>query len=634
MNIQIQIVAIVLWISSFACHSIAEDFDVGPLQAEVLQTIEQASPAVVSVGSGGSFFSGVIVSSDGHVLSAGHAVRPGGRYRIRLPDGRRLNGVGKGVNPRADCALIMITDEVDDLPFAQMGDSSELVVNQPCLSISFPGGQGTRGVPVVRFGRVVRPRQWSGMLQSSALMEPGDSGGALFDLEGRVIGIHSRIGQSMTRNYEVPIDTFKRFWNELHRESSFTQIGPPSPRLGFRGAERRDGPGVIVESIVRRSLAEKHGIEARDIIRTIYGQAVDNINDVRKALESARDDGADEIVVQLVREESDVDLNIPFNVEREAAPEVPLPNYEPQEFSEPIAMSELANLPRQFSEIESRLDDACVLVRSTSGEDEDLQIVATKIAKTNLLLSKSSVVGDAPSVKLDSEELQLEVVARDSQNDLVLLRASKEFESGIDLSPEIATPPVGSFLISPDAQSNGLISVVSTRSFRSRKQASRGFLGVVPATYQRNGGALLTEITADQAASRAGLEVGDIVTKMDDTVIKTQFDMRNFLTTVDPNATIVAKVLRDEQEITKRITLGAFPSFSSHAADRMKKSGRRDGFEMVIPHDADLRPAQCGGPLYDIEGNFIGLNIARNSRVRSYAIPASILKEFVEDHLP
>lgn len=635
MNYQVHLFAAVLVISNCLSLAVAEDFDIKPLQDDIVKTVDKVTPAVVSIGSGGSLFSGVIVSKDGHVLSAGHAVNPGARYRIRLPDGRRFNGIGKGVNPRADCALILITEKVDDLPFVQMGDSSEVVTNQPCLSISFPGGQGTRGVPVVRFGRVVRPRQWSGMLQSSALMEPGDSGGALFDMDGRVIGIHSRIGESMSRNYEVPVDVYKGFWNELNRESSFTTIGPPSPRLGFRGSERRSGPGVVVDSIVRRSLADKHGILAKDIIRSIYGQAVNSINDVRQALESARDEGADEIVVQVVREEEEVDIKVPFDVEREAAPKVELPVYEEQEFSKPTAIRELANLPRQFTEIESQLDDGCLIVESKSGEGESLRIAATKISGTKLLVSKSSVVGEYPTAEHDSEEWKLEVIARDSNNDLVLLRAPETHEVGIELAEVDTTAPgIGSFLISPDSRSNGLISVISTRSFRSRKQASRGFLGVIPTTFERNRGALLTEITKDQAASRAGLEVGDVVTKMDSTVIKTQFDMRNFLATVDPNATIIAQVLRGEEELTKTITLGAFPSFSSHAADRMEKSGRRDGFELVIPHDADLRPSQCGGPLYDLEGNFVGINIARNSRVRSYAIPASIVKEFVDQNRP
>ena len=201
----------------------ASDFEVSHLQDRILTTIDSVQPAVVSVRQRGGMFSGVIISKEGHILSAGHAVSPGATYQVWLPDGRRFSARGKGSNPRADCALLKITSEFKELPYVRMGDSSGLVRNQPCLSISFPGGQGTRGVPVVRFGRVVQAGRGNRMLQSTALMEPGDSGGPLFDLQGRVIGIHSRIGQSMSRNFEVPINTFKTFWNELNQEASFTE---------------------------------------------------------------------------------------------------------------------------------------------------------------------------------------------------------------------------------------------------------------------------------------------------------------------------------------------------------------------------------------------------------------------------
>ena len=96
--------------------------------------------------------------------------------------------------------------------------------------------------------------------------------------------------------------------------------------------------------------------------------------------------------------------------------------------------------------------------------------------------------------------------------------------------------------------------------------------------------------------------------------------------------TIVAIVQRDGEELEKSITLGAFPSQSRHAADLMDKSGRRDGFSEVLLHDADLQPEKCGGPIFDLSGNFLGMNIARNSRVRSYALPIDVLKAFVDSH--
>lgn len=608
----------------------AAEFDVDSLQQRIYSTIESVQPAVVSVGRRGSMFSGVIVSQDGHVLSAGHAVRPGERYQVSLPDGRKFSARGKGSNPQADCALLQITTKVEDLPFVRMGESRSLVRNQPCLSISFPGGQGVRGVPVVRFGRVVSPVRGRRMLQSTALMEPGDSGGALFDLQGRVIGIHSRIGRSMSRNYEVPIDTFKDFWSELNREKTFTQRGPSVPKLGFQGNDRPDGTGIIVMNIVDDSLAANHGIEPNDVIQAINDTETPSIKELREALLTARDDNTKELVVKVRRDEKDVELKVPFEIEREAAPKVNLPDYGKKEFDKPQGIDQLADLPSEFSDLESKLDDACVEVSSELPDGEELKIVGTRIKATPFIVSKNSMVKNAPVIKLSDSEVKLDVISRDIGNDLVLLKASKENSAGIDINKEIETPSIGSFLITPDSEGPGLISVVSTKEYESRKQQSRGYLGVMPADYKDNGGAILREVRDDGAAKRAGLKVGDIVTKLNETAIKTHMDMRRFLGTVDPNVSVVATITRDEEELEKTIRLGAYPSSSGHAADQMNKSGRRDGFSKVIPHDADLNPANCGGPLFDLEGNFVGLNIARNSRVRSYAIPREIIVKMIK----
>lgn len=611
----------------------AADIQIDSLQQRIYSTIEAVKPAVVSIGRRGSGFSGVIVSKDGQILSAGHAVRPGERYQILLPDGRRLSAVGKGSNSQADCALLQITTEVDDLPFVQMGESKSLVQNQPCLSISFPGGQGLKGVPVVRFGRIVRTARGQRMLQSTALMEPGDSGGPLFDLQGRVIGIHSRIGERMSRNYDVPVDTFKTFWNELNREQSFTRSGPPVPRLGFRGNDRRDGTGIQVTDIIAGTLADEHEIEPNDVIQSVYGTTTPSISVLRQALIAARDDDAQEIVVQLLREDTAVELTIPFDVERDAAPEVAFPAYEDSRFSKPEGIAELADLPSEFVDLESDLDDVCVEISSTLSDGKQLAIVGTLIKASSFIVSKNSMVGNNPTVQLGGSEQQLEVVARDTINDLILLKSDTQNVDGIDLTGQVnAAPNIGSFLITPEWDGDGLISVVSSETFTSRKQQSRGFLGVMPADYKDNAGAILRQVTEGGAADRAGLEVGDVVTKLNRTTISTHQQMRSFLGTVDPNATVTAMITRDEEELEKTIRLGAYPSLSGHAADRMDKSARRDGFSKVIPHDADLEPQDCGGPVFDLKGNFVGLNIARNSRVRSYMIPQGIVKKLVESN--
>lgn len=622
----------------------AEDFDLDSLQNTVLQTIEQVRPAVVNITARGSGFSGVIVSPQGHVLSAAHAVTPGATYRLTLPDGRRFRGVGKGSNNRADCALIMITDADDDLPFAPMGDSSSLVTNQPCIGVSFPGGQKSGTEPIARFGRVVRNSQSRGMLQSSALMEPGDSGGPLFDLNGYVIGIHSRIGRPMDRNYEVPVDIYRRFWNELNREQEFTQSGPPVPVLGVRiprsGRADRPGrpgdqdddeekPGLLISGVVDDSRAAKGGVEVNDRLLSVYDRQMQSLDDLRAALIAARDEGVETIMAKVQRDEETLEIEMDFDVEREAAPEVGLPDVDhPKTPAE--GYREMRLLADQLKDLESRLDDACVEITSQLGEEGETAVVGTRILGTPWVVSKSSRIGNDPVFGPQDERVALTVVQRDSANDLILLRAPEKQTLGVDLDSTVADLSMGTFLLTPDSRGRGMVSVAGSPTFRSARFRSRGFLGVVPATYQDNQGAILNEVSEGGAAKRAGLLVGDVVTRLNDTIIRSHRDMRNFLSQADPNAVITATLKRDEDELTKSITLGAMPTSSRHAADQMDKSVRRDGFERVLSHDADLDPEDCGGPLFDLEGRFVGLNIARNSRIRSYALTAAVLQKFVK----
>ena len=607
------------------------EFDVTELQSSIQQTIDSVQPAVVAIRGSRSAFSGVIVSSDGHILSAGHAVKPGSRYLVILPDGRRLQARGKGSNPKADCALVQITEKFDDLPFVQIGESANLVANQPCIGISFPGGQGTREQPAVRFGRIVRKARRGGMLQSTALMEPGDSGGALFDLDGRVIGIHSRIGTSMSQNFEVPINVYKNFWTELNDERSFTSNSRMV--LGIIGREREDGMGITVEEVVDDSVASKSGIEEDDIIKVVYDKETASTAKLRAALAAASDKRLVKFSVVIQRADEELTLDVDFS-NMLPPPDLALPEYEPKTFSIPAPIKQLADLPREFSELEDQLDDACLLITSEFGTGDDtdsVDIAGTLIKDTDLVVSKNSMVGANPTAKSAGKSRKLEIVGRDTENDLILLRTPEKHSDGISLTASVDDEPLaGVFLIAPDASGVGQVSIISAKTFKSQKEMSRGFLGVVPAAFEKQGGAVLNEVRPDGAAKKAGLKVGDVVIKMNDTLIKTDRDMRSFLTKVDPKVTIIAKIKRDGQEIEKSITLGAYPSGSGHAADNMDKSGRRDGFSTVILHDANLQTDKCGGPIFDLSGNFLGMNIARNSRVRSYALPSSVIKAFVD----
>jgi serine protease Do len=91
-------------------------------------------------------------------------------------------------------------------------------------------------------------------------------------------------------------------------------------------------------------------------------------------------------------------------------------------------------------------------------------------------------------------------------------------------------------------------------------------------------------------------------------------------------------IQRDDSELIKEIVLGKRPDNSRHIANNLAggKSFRRDGFQLAISHDGPLRPEECGGPIFDLDGKFLGINISRFSRTRTYAIPKTVLKQFVD----
>ncbi|MDG2185880.1 MAG: PDZ domain-containing protein [Mariniblastus sp.] len=609
--------------------SVGQDFKIDSLQEQIYSTIDHVLPSVVAISSGGSTFSGVVISSDGHVLSAGHAINPGDSYRVLFSDGRRLRAKGLGANGRHDCALLQI-ENISGLPYSEMGDSTRLKTHQPCLSISHPGGYDRARGAVIRFGHIVRPlTSGSGMVQSTALMEPGDSGGALFDLNGNVIAIHSRIGRSMDRNYDVPINKFREYWDDLNEQNSLAISRVPGlPKLGFRCENVEDKDTVVVLTVQAGGISEKAGLRVNDVIASIDDSEVKSTNRIRKALIEARDRGATKVKIGIQRGEQISELTLPYLNSTESEGLETANRLTDKGFSKPIP--ELKNLSNQFGELESKLDDQCVTITSRSG-DKQLSIRGTLVADSHLIVSKNSRVGEKPVAKIAGKNIELKIVAKDTSNDLVLLRRPSKNATGVRWDKEpVKKNSLGRFLITPNPNGQGRVSVWSSPVFQSRKRVSKGYLGVILSTND-NQGAVLEEI--DQGAARdAGLEEGDVIIKMDSTIIKGRSDLLRFLSKTDPNNLVKVKVRRGQQEIEKSIALGDPPADSGHVADRMERSGRRDGFTKVFSHDADLQPEECGGPLYDWQGNLIGLNIARNSRVRSYAIPTSVVRAFIQNN--
>lgn len=304
-------------------------------QKRTMETVEKVSPAVVCImgtsrsgmmGSG----SGVIVSKDGLILTAGHVLAATGQeLLITLPGGREVKGKSLGRDMNRDAALAQITDP-GDYPFVEMAPGESVEAGEWVLALGHPGGyDAQRGAPL-RVGRLWE-NDSNAYYRSDCTVSGGDSGGPLFDLEGRVIGIHSSISQDLSENRHVPIGVFVKDMERLKKGDVWGKLSKLMPGMKDpaeadefkqrpnrrnRGEDRSEPParvepedaaptknkvylgvqlealenngGVQVVEVADGSPASKAGIELEDVIIKVDGKTVTENADVVEKVRSAK----------------------------------------------------------------------------------------------------------------------------------------------------------------------------------------------------------------------------------------------------------------------------------------------------------------------------------------------------------
>ncbi len=602
-------------------------------ESQVHSTVQRVIPACVAVtesrAGGFGSFSGVIVSKDGIVLSAAHAVKPGGQYTVHLHDGRSFHAKALGANRKIDCAMLKISEPVT-LQFAEMGSSSSLRKDQYLFSVSHPGVFRRDRGAVVRFGRVVRPITAPlGMIQSTVLMEPGDSGGPLFDLTGRVVGIRSQIQRSLDENYDVAIDSFRACWDQLQNAEEFQVASIPGlPDPGFTARRSRRGVTRVV-SVATDGPAAMAGLEEDDIIVSVRGQNSDSPWNI---IVEGYYEGVREFPMVVQRNGTSETLTLEFKEANTARAD-----YIPSVALLSEAESQVVPLPYRdwkfsYSVLEDRLDDSCVTIESLVFDE--LSYVMGTIVGDGWVLSKSSCVGDDVRMTLiDRTIVSGEVVKRDKENDLVLIRVRDSISKGIEFGKSTKTMlprEMGRVLVTPDPRGEGWVSVVSSCEYRSPKDSGRGYLGVELS--QTENAVVIANLVRGGAAQKAGLLEGDTIMKVNEVDVKSIRDLQGYLRGTVPNEKITIVYERNGEKKEEKIRVGEVVNNPSHVAEYFDggKSSRRDGFPLVSCHDAPIRPEQCGGPVFDSDGHFLGINIARYSRTQTHVIPEATVRRFVE----
>lgn len=284
-------------------------------EEKVKSTVQRVLPCVVAVtsadeskpGSG----SGVIISRDGLILTAAHVTQATGNdLTIIFPDGRRVKGTSLGANRTTDAGMARIT-EPGDWPFVEMGSSDYLKLGDWVIAMGHPGGYSYERRPPVRLGRVWR-RDLDGALFTSCPLIGGDSGGPLFDLEGRVVGIHSSIHGNVEMNRHVAIDTLRFDWDKLTKDQTWGKVSfnSSSETRPVTGAlfDRESLEGVVVKEVFADLPASKAGIKAGDVVKKFDGEEVANFHALQRLL--GRRKPGDKVPLGVRRGDEWVDLQI------------------------------------------------------------------------------------------------------------------------------------------------------------------------------------------------------------------------------------------------------------------------------------------------------------------------------------
>lgn len=268
--------------------------DLKAMEVHQQRLVERLVACTVGLRIGSAHGSGVIIRKNGYVLTAAHVIgKPGRKATIILPNGRQVEGKTLGIYRTLDAGLVKI-DGDGPWPFAEMAGPNDLAEGQWCVATGHPGGYQDGRTPVVRIGRVLLTGKFA--ITTDCTLVGGDSGGPLFDMEGRVIGINSRIGRFLSANLHVPINAFYSEWDRLKQGESWGALPGTGPYIGVQGDAESAMAKVL--AVTADAPAAQAGIRSGDIIIELGGKEVTDFESLQLRVNDCRPGEKVTVVVQ------------------------------------------------------------------------------------------------------------------------------------------------------------------------------------------------------------------------------------------------------------------------------------------------------------------------------------------------
>lgn len=487
------------------------------IEDRIKKVVAKVLPATVGIIMRTGQGSGVIVSKDGLVMTAGHVVsKPGQTVTFHFADGKTAKGITLGLYHCADAGLMKITDK-GEWPFVEKGHSTDVKLGAWCVAVGHPLGVQPGRPPVVRIGRVLRTELT--VVQTDCPIVAGDSGGPVFDLEGRVIAINSRIGGSMEQNLHVPVDIFNQNWERMVKGEVFHTDLPSRDEDTIKAALR---PALV---------------------------------------EAAR----------------------------------------------------------------------CVARVKCDGKDVAL---GTIVGPDGWILTKASELrGKAVCQLPDKREIEARIVGVNPAFDLAMLKIEATGLPAIAWASK--DPAVGQWVATVGMTDSPLgVGIISVP--RRAIPPISGQMGVMLTDDETAGGARIESLIPQSPADRAGLKPKDVITGVDGKPVKSRIEAVAIVRHHRPGETVKLTIRRGKETHDYSITLLKLDTPATRIRDMQNGSGvgiskRADAFPAVLQHDTVLKPVDCGGPLVDLNGKVVGINIAHGGRTEAYCLPADVLLPLMYD---
>ena len=267
--------------------------------------------------------SGVIVTNDGYIITNNHVVEGADALSVLLPDDREYQAVLIGSDPKTDIAVIKI--EAGDLPTITLADSDKLRVGDVVFAVGNPLGVGqtvTMGIVSAKgrnkLGLLENVAGYEDFIQTDAAINMGNSGGALVDAKGRLVGINSAIVSTTKGNigigFAIPVNLASSIMHSLIETGTVARgsLGVGAETLTPEFAESLNLPtstkGVVINNVTPDGPADKAGLHLTDVIEGVNGHAVSALEDLRLRIAQSPPDST--VSLSVIRDGSKMAIDV------------------------------------------------------------------------------------------------------------------------------------------------------------------------------------------------------------------------------------------------------------------------------------------------------------------------------------